>query len=87
MPRSRLGRSATIVDSTTKSVLACMTAQRSSQVMYQVEYFSEKRKDQKLKWPHPNTGFFFSREGRFHVLKGECNVMTFKAALSKLEVI
>src|SRR5688572_21396829 len=51
MPRSRVGRSATIVDSTTKSLLACMTGRRSSQAVYQVGYSSEDGKDPRLKWP------------------------------------
>ena len=71
MPRSRVGRSATIVDSTTKSLQACMNDQRSSQAVYRVGYSSDERKDQKLTWPHPYTGFFFSHVGRFPCSEGE----------------
>jgi hypothetical protein len=34
----------------------------------------EGQRNDKLKWLHPNTGFVFSHEGGFHVLKEECDV-------------
>ena len=54
-----------------------MSGQRSSQALYQVGYSNEERKDHKLKWPRANTGFVFSQEGGFHVLKEECDVKQF----------